>query len=122
MDNRAGEMRWQAERRAAMETGVSYWNAKRKPRQLSTSSQGSDSSSLDNATPKGDDEVDNESSTGFETVQGHIVWAGLEPLEFISLFPDWVRRSDVAQINVQVSVDLNLTPESKLISFCILGW
>lgn len=107
-DNRTGEMRWQAERLAAMETSVAYWHAKRKPRQMSTSSQGSDSSAQSpvpsdtNGSSKGNDEVDVvvDSNDG---VSGHIVWAGLEPLEFISLFPDWVRRSDVAQVNTQVS-------------------
>lgn len=89
-----------------METCVSYWNAKRKPRLMSTSSQGSESSTqsivLDNE--KGSDEVDIECRDNNEIVRGHIVWAGLEPLEFISLFPDWVRRSDVAEINLRVSI------------------
>lgn len=87
-----------------METSVSYWNAKKKPRQLSTSSQGSENS-LENTNNKGNDEVDIDLSNNIsDVVCGHIVWAGLEPLEFTALFPDWVRKSDVAQINVQVRV------------------
>lgn len=108
MDNRAGEMRWQAERRAAMETSVSYWNAKKRPRQLSTSSEGSESV-LDNAVKQGNDEVDIDTNSKAVGIRGCIVWAGLEPLELISLFPEWVRRSDVAQINVQVRRSLLLT-------------
>lgn len=113
-DNRAGEMRWQAERRAAMETSVSYWKAKRKPRLMSNSSQESScsaSASTAPQSPDGKDEVDAhphrltiEDEVDTEAgVNGTIVWAGLEPLEFIAMFPDWERRDDVAQINIQVS-------------------
>ncbi|XP_055532456.1 serine-rich adhesin for platelets isoform X3 [Wyeomyia smithii] len=34
-------------------------------------------------------------------INGYVVWAGLEPLEFIAMFPDWEQRDDVAEINVQ---------------------
>ncbi|XP_055620082.1 uncharacterized protein LOC129764714 isoform X6 [Toxorhynchites rutilus septentrionalis] len=36
-----------------------------------------------------------------EEINGYVVWAGLEPLEFIAMFPDWEQRDDVAEINVQ---------------------
>lgn len=36
-----------------------------------------------------------------EEINGFVVWAGLEPLEFIAMFPDWEQRDDVAEINVQ---------------------
>lgn len=78
-DNRAGEMRWQAERKAAMETSVAYWAAK------IASSEDANCNKLT------------------ESVQGNIVWAGLEPLEFISIFPKWQKREDVAKTNIQVA-------------------
>ncbi|XP_076662287.1 supervillin isoform X1 [Halictus rubicundus] len=31
----------------------------------------------------------------------YLVWAGLEPLQFISLFPTWTYRDDIAEINVE---------------------
>uniref|UniRef100_A0AAG5DD13 HP domain-containing protein n=1 Tax=Anopheles atroparvus TaxID=41427 RepID=A0AAG5DD13_ANOAO len=36
-----------------------------------------------------------------EAVNGFVVWAGLEPLEFTAMFPEWHERDDVAEINVQ---------------------
>ncbi|XP_052861156.1 supervillin [Anopheles cruzii] len=35
------------------------------------------------------------------TVNGFVVWAGLEPLEFIAMFPEWIQQDDVAEISVQ---------------------
>lgn len=113
-DNRSGEMRWQAERRAAMETTVSYWNAKQKSRNLSTSTTASSCSTSIDSSSSMDEEDDDEdgcrSSDGKDVVdraiktniRGSIVWAGLEPLEFISIFPDWIKRDDVAKINIEV--------------------
>ncbi|KAL5291784.1 SVIL family protein [Megaselia abdita] len=68
-ENRAGVNRWISERKAALQTAVSYWKAK-----------------------KGDSDED---------IKGFVVWAGLEPLEFKALFPDWVDREDIKDINMQ---------------------
>ena len=32
------------------------------------------------------------------------VWAGLEPLDFTNLFPEWTDRDDIAEINIKVSI------------------
>lgn len=32
----------------------------------------------------------------------YLVWAGLEPLQFINLFPEWIYRDDVAELNIEV--------------------
>lgn len=122
-DNRSGEMRWQAERKAAMETAVSYWAAKERGRNNSTSSATTTSSSS-STTP--DDE---NNSTGIDvvdksaTIRGSIVWAGLEPLEFKAIFPDWIRRVDVTQINVQVHfLFLYVFDVFFMVLFLITGW
>ncbi|KAH8296575.1 hypothetical protein KR054_008073, partial [Drosophila jambulina] len=70
-DNRAGVNRWISERRAALETAVGYWRAKH-----------------------GDNEKE-----AFHGIKGQVVWAGLEPLAFKALFPDWTERADVREIN-----------------------
>ncbi|XP_043649610.1 serine-rich adhesin for platelets isoform X2 [Drosophila teissieri] len=70
-DNRAGVNRWISERRAALETAVDYWRAKH-----------------------GEDEKE-----PFHGIKGQVVWAGLEPLAFQALFPDWTERPDVREIN-----------------------
>lgn len=101
-DNRSGEMRWQAERKAAMETAVSYWNAKQRGRNISSSSDSLSSSTNDEGYDDGVDVVDK----SLLAIKGSIVWGGLEPLEFKAMFPDWIKRDDVAQINIQVSNDL----------------
>ncbi|XP_058178605.1 supervillin [Anopheles ziemanni] len=75
--NRSGENRWQVERRVAMETAVSYWRAKR------LAERGGDTDHPEDA------------------MNGFVVWAGLEPLEFTAMFPEWHERDDVAEINVQ---------------------
>ncbi|XP_057338626.1 supervillin isoform X6 [Microplitis mediator] len=31
----------------------------------------------------------------------YLVWAGLEPLEFINLFPTWTDRDDIAELNIK---------------------
>lgn len=31
----------------------------------------------------------------------YLVWAGLEPLEFKNLFPDWIEKEDVAELNLK---------------------
>lgn len=36
-----------------------------------------------------------------EGVVAHLVWAGLEPLEFTNLFPMWEVREDVKELNLQ---------------------
>lgn len=38
--------------------------------------------------------------------KAHLVWAGLEPLEFTNLFPEWTDRDDIAEINIKVSWSL----------------
>lgn len=115
-DNRAGEMRWQAERRAAMETSLSYWSAKHKRRHSSTDSAAS-------PVPVGGvDETDTELVERMPL--GSIVWAGLEPVEFIAMFPEWERRNDVARINVAVSRQLqtNQIRITRQCSFIFAGW
>lgn len=102
-DNRSGEIRWQAERRAAMESAVQYSKAKHKALRKRLSDESS--TSLDNSVSPTDDSdsfdvVDNDDA--LNAVKGNIVWAGLEPMEFIALFPDWIERKDVGQINIQV--------------------
>ncbi|XP_030081129.1 uncharacterized protein LOC111597740 isoform X3 [Drosophila hydei] len=72
-DNRAGVNRWISERRAALETAVDYWRAKH-----------------------GDNEA-----VAFHGIKGHVVWAGLEPVAFRALFPNWCERDDVREINVE---------------------
>lgn len=32
----------------------------------------------------------------------YLIWAGLEPLQFINLFPEWMYRDDVAELNIEV--------------------
>lgn len=101
-DNRAGEMRWQAERRAAMETSLSYWSAKHKPRQNSTGSTTSSSSTTSSADVGVDVTDTNAIAAAAAMPRGSIVWAGLEPAEFVAMFPEWQHRDDVARINVEV--------------------
>lgn len=74
-ENRAGVNRWISERRAALETAVDYWRAKH-----------------------GENEKE-----PFHGIKGQVVWAGLEPLAFKALFPDWTERPDVREINEEVS-------------------
>lgn len=107
-DNRSGEIRWQAERRAAMETTVLYCKEKQKANSFSkqTSTESSSSSVMDDNSPlDGSTSLDVvDDSLNADAVKGNIVWAGLEPIEFIALFPDWIERKDVGQINIQVCV------------------
>jgi supervillin len=134
IDNRSGENRWQAERRAAMETAVSYWQTKmkgqgggehpkknghshtkttststklkRQPSSASSSSTCSITSSSSSISDDGLDEVDQDIIDGTRAtcdIHGYIVWAGLEPIQFKSMFPDWEDRDDIAEINIQVS-------------------
>ncbi|XP_037823151.1 supervillin-like isoform X1 [Lucilia sericata] len=72
-ENRAGVNRWISERRAALETAVSYWRAK-----------------------FGDNE-----EKQFHGIKGYVVWAGLESTNFKALFPEWSVREDVKEINLQ---------------------
>lgn len=76
-----------------METTVLYYKAKQKSISQATIN---DASPLDENISL--DVVDDAP----DAVKGNIVWAGLEPIEFIALFPDWIERKDVGQINVQV--------------------
>lgn len=112
IENRAGENRWQAERRAAMRTAIAYWKAKtngntgcRSEKKLSTSSEYSsgDDESHDDSDDHGVDELDKNDATADLNVNAFCVWAGLEPLEFISIFPEWTVKDDITEINVQVS-------------------
>lgn len=64
----SGAVRWQAERKAAMQTAVNYWQ---------------------------------KSQSGDESIPAYLVWAGLEPLEFKNLFPHWVDRNDVMELNMK---------------------
>ncbi|XP_004527001.1 supervillin isoform X9 [Ceratitis capitata] len=72
-ENRAGVNRWISERRAALETAVSYWCAKH----------------------------GENNEKDFHDIKGFVVWAGLEPLAFKALFPDWTEREDIKEINMQ---------------------
>ncbi|XP_049314849.1 uncharacterized protein LOC105227966 isoform X13 [Bactrocera dorsalis] len=72
-ENRAGVNRWISERRAALETAVSYWCAK----------------------------FGENNEKDFQDIKGYVVWAGLEPLAFKALFPDWIERDDIKEINMQ---------------------
>ncbi|XP_035907711.1 uncharacterized protein LOC118510245 isoform X4 [Anopheles stephensi] len=128
--NRSGENRWQVERRVAMETAVSYWKAKQKQQQDVRVVNGnghaaparltSTTVTDENGNDEGIDEVDakpydapvptvveerqeqqEEAEFSHDLVNGFVVWAGLEPLEFIAMFPEWTERDDVAEINVQ---------------------
>lgn len=67
----SGAVRWQAERRAAMQTAIDYWSCR-----------------FENWA---------------EPVPAYLVWAGLEPQEFINLFPSWCERKDIAELNMRVS-------------------
>lgn len=35
----------------------------------------------------------------------YLVRAGLEPLQFINLFPEWTYRDDIAELNIEVRKD-----------------
>ncbi|KAL1451981.1 hypothetical protein WDU94_006302 [Cyamophila willieti] len=70
--------RWNAERRVAMETALSYWNLKY---------------SQDNKQTEDEREE--------KEVAAYLVWAGLEPLAFTNLFQVWQDRDDVAEINIR---------------------
>ncbi|XP_065211989.1 uncharacterized protein LOC135839744 isoform X2 [Planococcus citri] len=60
-------VRWQLERRAAMQTALDYWKLK---------------------------------YPANEPVKAFLVWAGLEPIQFTNLFPDWDDRDDIAEMNI----------------------
>lgn len=90
-----------------METTVLYCKAKQKSISFTkqpSSASSSSSSAMDDASPSDVDlsldVVDD--ALNADTVKGNIVWAGLEPIEFVALFPDWIERKDVGQINIQV--------------------
>lgn len=68
----SGAVRWQLERKAAMQTAIDYWNHKKQ--------------------------------TCDEQIPAYLVWAGFEPKEFTNLFPTWVNREDVSELNAKVSV------------------
>ncbi|XP_030386006.1 supervillin-like isoform X1 [Scaptodrosophila lebanonensis] len=87
-DNRAGVNRWISERRAALETAVDYWRAKH-----------------------GDNETE-----PFHGIKGHVVWAGLEPLAFKILFPEWSERNDVKEINLEDGRTDTPTPISTMLA------
>jgi len=64
--------RWQAERRAAMQTALNYWKRK-----------------------YGDNNDDDDPKV-------YVVWAGLEPHRFTDCFPEWRDHDDIAEINIKV--------------------
>lgn len=37
----------------------------------------------------------------------YLVWAGLEPLQFINLFPTWIYRDDIAELNIEVFLNFS---------------
>lgn len=65
----SGAVRWQSERKAAMQTALDY-------RLLLKD----------------------------KNVPAYLVWAGLEPFGFTNLFPTWIDRDDVAEINMKVGI------------------
>lgn len=91
-----------------METTVLYSRAKQQSMTTSKqpSSVSSSSSVMDDSSPSSDENVglDVVDALTADTVKGNIVWAGLEPMEFVALFPDWIERKDVGQINIQVCI------------------
>lgn len=110
-ENRSGVNRWQAERKSAMETSMSYWKAKKdaerkgnfNKKKCSSSSESSNASTLTDEEDLAHDVVDISLVKKSENeINGFIVWAGLEPTEFKSIFPDWIDRDDIAEINIQV--------------------
>lgn len=74
-ENRAGEFRWLDERRAALETCVSYWRTKKATEKISEAE---------------DDRW------------GFVVWAGLEPQNFKALFPEWKDNAEAKELNEMV--------------------
>lgn len=59
----------------------------------------------------------------FHGIKGYVVWAGLEPIAFKALFPDWSDRDDIKDINLQVNLKKCLYFQkisNTFISF--LGW
>lgn len=68
----SGAVRWQLERKAAMQTAIDYWN--------------------------------NKNGTKDEEIPAYLVWAGFEPKEFTNLFPTWINRNDVKELNAKVGV------------------
>lgn len=84
--------RWISERKAALLTAVSYWKAKKGGEIL-----------IKSIFFKIHIQFIVFFSDSDEDIKGFVVWAGLEPLEFKALFPDWADRNDIKEINVQVS-------------------
>lgn len=76
-ENRAGEFRWLDERRAALETCISYWRTKTELEK----------------TEVADDKNER---------WGFVVWAGLEPTSFKAIFPDWKDNAEAREINEKV--------------------
>lgn len=72
-ENRAGEFRWLDERRAALETCISYWRTKK--------------------------EMERITKDGEDGRWGVVVWAGLEPPAFKAIFPDWRENAEAKELN-----------------------
>ncbi|KAL9701433.1 hypothetical protein quinque_004874 [Culex quinquefasciatus] len=62
-----------------------------------------DKTTRNGGADKGEEEEENgqQQQSALDEINGYVVWAGLEPLEFIAMFPDWEQRDDVAEISVQ---------------------
>lgn len=94
-----------------METTVLYWNAKQK---LANGNQNVSCGSISESSGDEDSGVDvPDMSVTDAPVNGNIVWAGLEPPEFKAIFPEWVDRDDIAQINIQVIYTHFYRPKTK---------
>uniref|UniRef100_A0A336LRA2 CSON001765 protein n=1 Tax=Culicoides sonorensis TaxID=179676 RepID=A0A336LRA2_CULSO len=127
-ENRSGVNRWQAERRAAMETAVAYWKAKKgissSGKKSSSNSESSSTSTLsedEDVVDKALNDVKKSNDIKSEApdtseINGFIVWAGLEPTEFKAIFPNWIDRDDIAEINVQDGRHATATPISAALS------
>lgn len=104
---------------------MSYYNAKKNSTSL-LKRPSAESDLIEDNRPSNDvtaglDVVDETVSPA--AVEGNIVWAGLEPIEFIAIFPDWIERKDIAQINIQVSDSIytrdTMTASTNNLSFYI---
>lgn len=85
-----------------METIVHYWNAKQKlsAGQTFDSINSDESSGDDDSGVDVPDMIVNDKKS---PIKGNIIWAGLEPVEFKAIFPEWIDREDISQINIQVN-------------------
>jgi hypothetical protein len=80
-------IRFNANRKCALQTAINYWNEKRQ-----STHDNDDDNDNDNDDDHGDDSEFN----------GHVVYAGLEPVEFTNLFPFWKVNENARNCNLNV--------------------